>query len=273
MPAKGVSLDNRQPYHPPFFSAPRKGRQIIAGFSYLQRMRKGATTRTWLPEPFLDKTVEWAAVREFDLLQEGDNLMIDDLDIMDMPRTLRAMKSMQGGGYRVAMITLGRYTEENDCDDLEILDKKLQDEITQMIHFWYLNELSNAAKTLKQYDLHRPEWSCADALPHIAQSLAEKKLFKPRNYSAEEEVFFDLLERLPAKHIEHDAAVGLALPDASKNKNWTYIAAGENRPMAFFNAIGDVMGEKIQHQMRSGGTHIRPDARHWQHRSALELAN
>ncbi len=265
-------MDQAQPRHPPFFATPRKGRQILAGFSYMQRMRKDAQTRIWLPDELTSQNVEWAAVREFDLLQEGDNLMIDDLDIFDMPRTLRSLRSMQGGGYRMAMITLGRYTDDTECDDLEILDKRLQDEITQMIHFLYLDELSKAATALKYAALRKPQWSCADALPHIAQSLAEKKLFYPQKFSREEEMFFDLLECLPAHHINHDSAVGLTLPDASKEKNWVYIADSEKRAGAFFNAIGDVLGENIQHHMRNGGTHIRPDARCWQRQSALALA-
>ncbi|MGE0108776.1 MAG: hypothetical protein AB7S81_03285 [Bdellovibrionales bacterium] len=260
------------PQKPRFFAAPHKGRQILAGFSYLQRMRKSANTRVWVPQTINNQAVEWAAIREFDLLQEGDNLVIDDLNIFDMPRTLRALRSMQGGGYRVVMMTLGRYSDATAHDDLEILDKKLQDEITKMIHFLYLDELSKATSLFKHAGLEKPEWSCAEALPHVAQSLAEKKLFYPHKLAAEEELFLDLLEHLPSSHIVHDAAIGLTLPEAEKNKNWTYIAKGECQAMAFFNALGNVLDETITHHMRSSATHIRPEARHWQQRSAIALA-
>jgi len=255
----------------PFFAAPAKGRQIVAGFSYLQRIRKGATTRAWFPDPFLDRTIEWAAVREFDLLQEADNLMIDDLDIMDMNRTARALNSMRGGGYRVTMISLGYYTKDNTCDDLKILDKKLQEEITRMIHFLYLGEPSQKASAQKASTLKEGLWSCADALPHIAMTLGAQRLYKPEETTREEQVFFKILERIPAQHIIHDVAIGLALPDKTKEKNWVYIADAEKRANAFFSALGQTMGTMINHHMRGYGDRLTPKASSWQRRAAHAL--
>ncbi len=258
---------------PSFFAAPPQGRQIIAGFSYLQRIRKGASTRVWFPDPFLDRSIEWAAVREFELLQEADNLMIDDLDIMDMNRTARALSSMRGGGYRVAMISLGCYTENSACDDLKILDEKLQEEITRMIQFLYLGEASQKASAAQKECLDQENWSCADALPHITMTLGAHALYKRGKETTEEKVFFDILERLPARHIVHNMAIGLALPDKTKEKNWVYVADGEKRAGAFFSALDKTIGTMINHHMRGYGDRLTPKASAWQRQAAHALVN
>jgi hypothetical protein len=264
-----IAFSSRPPAS--FFSAPQCGREILAGFSYLQRIRKGATTRAWLPPSLVGQHFEWAAVREFELLQEADNLALDELEVSDLKRSFQALYKMRAGGYRVVMVTMGRYTENNARDELEILDHKLQEEITRMIHFLYLGERSHIESALCTKALGEKGWSCLDALPHIKQNLAARCVFRPEKRKMEEDVFFHLLEKLPARHIVHEKAVGLALPDATKDKNWVYIAKGEHRVQAFFNALGDTMGEMIHHHMRGYGDRLTPDAALWQRRAAQLL--
>lgn len=178
---------------------------------------------------------------------------------------------MRSGGYRVTMISLGVYTDTLG-DDLKILDEKLQEEITRLINFLYLGEPSEAANAIFDQTLAQNTWSCADALPHIAMAIGERRLFKPHKQTIEELAFFDIMQRLPSKHIVHDTAIGLALPDATKEENWIYLPSGEHRATAFFNALGATMGEMIVHHMRGYGQRLTPQAADFQRQAAHKLA-
>jgi hypothetical protein len=224
---------------------PSAGRRIHVGFSHLQRIGKGATTDVWFSDgysPEKETPLAWAAVRQFELLQEAGNLAIEDLDVADTRRAFQSMMKMRAGGYRMTMIMMGDYSDEPERDDLAIVDQKLQDEIAQLINFLYLSELSERASAQNAEALQRPLWSCEEALPHIIQTLSAKKLFKPERETLAEKTFLALLKKLPASHIVHDTAIGLVLPDATKEKNWTYIAAGENTFASFQNAMTTVLG-------------------------------
>lgn len=248
---------------PPCAPERARGREIVAVFSYMQRIAKGGQTRVWIPDDLADQRIEWAAVREFELLQEAGNLSIEELEVTELRRSMLSYQKMRAGGYRIALVTLGRYTDNVETDDLMILDQKLQEEITRMIHFLYLGQESEERTSALRCMLDDGLWSCADALPHIAQTLSARALFKPAKLSAEEAVFFDLLQKLPARHIVHDVAVGLALPDATKDKIWVYLAKGEHRPAAFFAAIGACVGEVIHQQLRGYGDRLKPSEKRW----------
>jgi hypothetical protein len=283
----------------PFFASPQpSGRRIVCGFSYLQRIGKGATTDLWFPASLcedvaarvlagdtsvLDKFhVEWAAVRQFELLQEAGNLAIEDLEFMDFKRAFLNLMKMRAGGYRVTVITLGRYDETGEDDDLRILDARLQDEITRLIHMLYLEEESALLSGECAGSLERGAWRYAEALPHVAMTLGAAQLFgkaaKDRNSSLKAH-FFRILDLLPQRHLVHDVAVGLTLPDASKEKNWVYLAKGEHQFPAYMrmlsgvfssfdcvslsglheraNAASEVM--PVMHHLRGYGDRLRPE--------------
>src|SRR5580658_7880864 len=101
---------------PLFVSPPAAGRRITAGFSYLQRIGKSASLDVWFPEVLrreLDALVaqgaklgpenfpaEWAAVRQFELLQEAGNYKIYDMEASYITRTLSDLaRNMRAGGY------------------------------------------------------------------------------------------------------------------------------------------------------------------------------
>src|SRR5580658_3125553 len=107
MPAKGVDMKKvsgdslafsftskgRIGGSKPLFTSPSPaGRRITAGFTYLQRIGKSASIDVWFPDAIkesigqilavgenpspADFPAEWAAVRQFELLQEAGNLSI-----------------------------------------------------------------------------------------------------------------------------------------------------------------------------------------------------
>ncbi len=242
---KAASLQTRSCL--PFLGGarPSSGRRLHLAFSHLQRIGKGATTDVWFSDGFLpeqEPPLTWAAVRQFELLQEAGNLAIEDLDVADTRRAFQSMMKMRAGGYRVTMIMMGDATEERERDDLAVVDQKLQEEIAQMIHFLYLSEMSERASALNATALQQRTWSCEDALPHIIQTLSAKSLFKPEKETLAEKTFLALLKKLPPHHIVHDTAIGLVLPDATKEKNWIYCAARENTFAAFQTAMTTVLG-------------------------------
>ena len=82
-------------------------------------------------------------MRQFELLQEAGNYKIYDLDPTRLMRTLNDLtKSMRGGGYRLTVATIGSYVAPEDNDELEILDKRLQERISSFINMLYLEEQS-----------------------------------------------------------------------------------------------------------------------------------
>lgn len=245
---KAASLRTRS--CPAFFSLdsralPSAGRRIGLTFSHLQRIGKGATTDVWFSDGFSSEQeppLTWAAVRQVELLQEAGNLAIEDLDVADTRRAFQSMMKMRAGGYRMTMIMMGDTTNEPERDDLAIVDQRLQEEIAQLIHFLYLSEMSVSASAMNAEALKQKAWSCENALPHIIQTLGAKSLFKPEQETLAEKTFLALLKKLPANHITHDTVIGLVLPDATKEKNWNYIAPHENTFAAFQKTMTTVLG-------------------------------
>ena len=246
---------------PRFFTADSHasaGRRILYGFSYLQRIGKPAYTDLWLPaeaakqlaeriaanDPAVlaDYRVKWAAVRQFELLQEAGNLAIEDLEIGYLTRSLQYLMRMRAGGYRVTVITLGDYVTAGR-DDLAILDRRLQEEITRLIHMMYLEALSrNTSKLQRQHwQQQGGGWHWDRVLDHVAQGLNAAALFnRPHRQDVLQRQFFELLGMLPSGCIAHDVAVGLTLPEAAKQHSWIYLAKGEHKAHAFQQALTDV---------------------------------
>jgi len=329
-----------------FFVSPEAaGRKITAGFSFLQRIGKSATTDVWFPHALkcaLDTHIaagrklgpeqfpaEWAAVRQFELLQEAGNYKIYDLNAAHLTRTLVDLtRSMRGGGYRITVASIGSYDRDAAADDLEILDRRLQDRISALTHMLYLEGQSQAINAVLNKKLNEERWDYRTALPHIGVTLGAKDLFRPvrggkqlkkviaipsaphrvtvdtwmndagvrdaetgrsffrvnaspevgqytveagiysfaaadegrdiaifyvpvsradgLNISSAEHThkraryFFDILALLPHRHIAHDMAVGLQLPDANAENEWIYLAEGENTLRAFNSLMADL---------------------------------
>ena len=287
-----------------FISPAPAGRRIVCGFSFLQRIGKPAMTDVWFPsslqksvaervlagdESVLDDfRVEWAAVRQFELLQEADNLYIQDLEVTNFNKAYYYLVKMRAGGYRVTVITLGNYVEPSAYDELRILDLRLQDEITRLIHMIYLEEQSVGVTSAHARELKAETWNHADALPHIAMMMGAMNLFvRPQEREAEDddgassekkkkgggggggvshmfrqkkltERFLQIVDLLPQQHLSHDVAVGLALPEIVSRRNWVYIPLPEQQYARFQQAMSSVF-QKFDHISLSA-LHEREDA-------------
>ncbi len=267
----------------PLFESPLPaGRKITAGFTYLQRISKAASYDVWFPKeltaeldflkscglPITDAhfPAEWAAVRQFELLQEAGNHKIYDLDPTYLTRAMLDLsRSMRAGGYRVTVATIGTYEEASVKDELEILDKRLQEEISQMIHMLYLDQLSEDINTETDAFLASQKWDYKKELPHVCMVLGSGELFQPPPDDSGDEFgnkrwsnpakwqarkcrqgkrFFDILAKLPSKHIVHDTAVGLQLPELNGRNQWNYFAAPDET-LGAFNRVLEALFDKF----------------------------
>jgi hypothetical protein len=186
----------------PFFLSPApKGRRITAGFSYIQRITKSATIDMWFPDALqteLDAVMatgktpgpehfpaEWAAVRQFEFLQEAGNIKIYDLDPERLMRSLRDLtRNMRGGGYRVTVATIGSYSTDTKTDELAILDQRLQDRISRLLSMLFLEEQSEKMNAMLADALRTESWDYQMALPHVGVTLGAKDLFYPQTSNA-----------------------------------------------------------------------------------------
>ena len=290
-----------------FFESPAPaGRRIVCGFSYIQRIGRAAATDVWFPaalhesvakrvlagdESVLDEfRVEWAAVRQFELLQEAGNIYVEDLEVTNFNKAYYYMAKMRAGGHRVTIITMGNYVEPSAYDELRILDLRLQDEITRLIHMIYLEEQSAEATSEHKEDIKAGQWSCGEALPHIALTLGAMNLFvrpdppeepandddppKKKKKKAGDgfshtfrqkklsERFFKIMDMLPQQHLSHDVAIGLALPEAVAQRNWVYIPLAERQFARFQQTMSTVF---------SAFDHISLGALHGRENAASEV--
>jgi len=183
--------------HKTLFGSPAAaGRRITAGFSYIQRIGKSASVDVWFPD-CLHQSIsellaegkipgpknfpaEWAAVRQFELLQEAGNYKIYDLDPTQLLRTLRDItRNMKGGGYRVTVATIGSYAEGVAGDELAILDRNLQERISNFVNMLYLEEQSERINAAHDQCLRDEKWDFQTALPHVGCTLGARDLFRP----------------------------------------------------------------------------------------------
>ncbi len=260
--ARGRTRAEFEPFSRSFFGSPQPaGRKITAGFTYLQRIGKSGSFDLWIPEELrreleLRQTVDascfpaqWAAVRQFELLQEAGNYKIYDLDPELLQRAIVDLsRSMRAGGYRVTVATIGRYEETSRGDELEILDRRLQESIAQMIHMLYLEEMSEQINADADTRLKAKRWDYRQELPHIGVVLGACDMFRPEKSRTPKyklaRQFFDILGELPQKHMVHDTAVGLQLPELIGENQWLYIADPEET-FGAFNRLFSNLFEKF----------------------------
>ncbi|MDX2027636.1 MAG: hypothetical protein SFW62_03255 [Alphaproteobacteria bacterium] len=280
---------------PLFISPPPAGRKITAGFTFLQRIGRAANIDVWFPEILkqeLDALIksgaklgpenfpaEWAAVRQFELLQEAGNYKIYDLKVTDLNRTLLDLaRNMRAGGYRVTVATLGSYVDGTDADELEILDRRLQDRIARMIHMLYLEEQSEEINAAMDKKLAAEQWDYQSVLPHVGMTLGAGDLFRAPVPNAKQiaavhkqklaQHFFDILSLLPQRHVVHDTAIGLQLPESIAEQEQTYIAAGDETLLALNQVLNDLFRphDKISlgklHEREGAGAEIKSTVQH-----------
>lgn len=288
-------------FAPHYFTTPAtSGRRITAGFTWLQRIGKAASMEIWFPEALRveldmqrrlghelsrdDFPAQWAAIRQVELLQEAANYKIYDMDATHLKRTLvDVTKSMRAGGYRLTIAVLGSY-EEGRQDDLRIFDLDLQDRLAQMIHMLYLEEESANRSDEQKSKLNSGEWDYRDALPHVGATLSARDVFRPiernKNKSGKGDTshsgmsgpdrkhqlvrqFFGILNELPQKHILHDTAVGLQLPELIGENEWIYHAPSDETFASFNHLLNDLFmpfgGKPAAQHLRAHGDRLSPD--------------
>lgn len=265
------------------------GRRITAGFSYLHRIDKASNLDVWFPKAFrdeLDKTraegrrfgasdfpAQWAAIRQFELLQEAGNYKVYDLEATHLTRSLvDQVRNMRAGGYRIIVVSVGRYEVSQSKDDLAILDYRLEQRLSTLLHTLYLEQESERINSQNEKKLKDGNWDYRAALPHVGVTLGARDLFRPISRSKKSsgaelrhqdaQLFFDIVEQLPQKHIVHDTALGLQLPDANKEHENIYVPLGEHSFHAFSRLLVDLFSpfdDKVNMRALQGEVGAAPD--------------
>ncbi len=260
--ARGISRARPTAFHRALFGSPQpKGRKITVGFSYLQRIGKLGTYDVWFPDELKSKITDlqaaghtigpehfpaqWAAVRQIELFHESGNHKIYDLKPERFERAMMDLtKGMRAGGYRMVVATLGNYEETSTGDELEILDRRLQEGIATLIHMLYLEQESLECNRESDALLASDQWDYRRELPHVGMVLGAADLFRrPQSYRQSHKIarhFFDILNKLPQTHIVHDTALGLQLPELIGENQWNYIADPEETLGSFNRVLSNV---------------------------------
>lgn len=282
-----------------FISPDAAGRRIVCGFSYIQRIRYSGAIDVWFPEVqkkniasrvmagdasvLDDFHIEWAAARQFELLQEAKN---NDSKSVDITRYEKACKDIntrsRGGGYRVTIIIMGNYAAPSAHDELRIIDVRIQEEISRQVRMMFLEDESKKITGEHAKLIKTGNWQFADALPHVAMMTGVMNLFdRPQDNIADEEEpkkkkkkgggsqrslqqkhlanrFLEILNELPQKNIMHDVAIGLALPTAVMRNDQIEIHKHDQTITEFQKMLSSVF-EKFDYISLSA-LHEREDA-------------
>ncbi|NTU76391.1 MAG: hypothetical protein HGA90_01000 [Alphaproteobacteria bacterium] len=257
-----------------FMSPEPAGRRILFGFSYLKNIGKNAATHAWFAPSFQEDIaariqsgdasvleqfrVDWAAVRQFELLQESGNGEIYPLEITNHRFAFKMLMRQRAGGVRVTLITMGLYVDPLEYDELAILDRRLQDAIAQFVSMLYLEEQSAISQAGLDDLISTGQWRYDKALPHVAMALGGERILRPLRSSRATERFFQLLEMLPAGQISHDIVLGLQIPDAAARNEEIRIIPMEQRYCAFQTALTNIF--RGFDRLSLGQLHERRDA-------------
>jgi hypothetical protein len=244
-----------------FFNSPSaSGRQIICSFCYVQRIGKRGSIDVWFPSEFHkkiadrlaanDKTVlaelgvEWAAIREFSLIQSAE--FEEDFDPERIKKAMRDTIKWKGqDGYRVTVVMLGNYSKLGVYDELRIHDERLQEEINKLIHILYLEEESEKRSEQCSAALQKDQWNCSEVLPHIIMTLGSMGMTgrgatQTKKCAGVVSRIIETVSHLPKTHIVHDVAVGLALPDLITKNNREKTVANSEKFMSFQRILASV---------------------------------
>ena len=249
-----------------FFNSPSTtGRRVICSFSYVQRIRKRGVVDVWFPSELHRKIaerltagdmsvlkelgVEWAAIREFALVQEAE--YEEDFNPERLLKAINDSTKWRGqDGYRMTVVMLGNYTKITDQDELKIHDDRLQKEITNLIHMLYLEKESEEISDKCETALGRDSWSCSKALPHITINLQSigmtgRGTAQSKKCAGIVQNILDIVEHLPKTHIVHDIAVGISLPDFNNKQvhqrlieGWEKFSSFQRLLTNFFEPLG-----------------------------------
>lgn len=269
------------------------GRRITAGLSVLNRAGKGAFSRVWLPREIVrdaerlaahEFTAEWVAVREIDIARQYGNVMIYDMDVTRLMRTLRDHARMTDDGYRLAIVTMGCYEPgAAHGDELQIFDQELRDRVQQIVSIlWDVERGAQLSDALTR-QLWFKGWSDRRLFPDIGLNLAGLDLFyrgkswraphpaKKLNYELTRK-FLDIVGSLRAKHFHSDQAMfGIELPEANNRNQWIYLAPEDEKIWLLNSCVRDVFGKFDIHA--GGGIGIQPTTMHlpaYRHRQSVQ---
>jgi len=252
-----------------------EGRVITFGYSQIQKVAGGATINLWrprdLPEQYrkADK-LEWAAIRQVEILQEGSHIELWDLNAHELWESFKYFRVGRARGCRLAIVVAGVYKKPVNEDHLSSFDKELRERLQNMAGMLWLDELGKLyTQELKEH-LEKSSWNVTKSLPHVGTALNAIQVFRRDNpkfsgqlsQSRDAINFFTQLEGLSMEEgPKHDVMVGLKLPQhqADNDIDWGPTAEFSRMPFnsalkSIFNTFGLDCGQI--HHLRGYGDHM-----------------
>lgn len=253
------------------------GRTITHGMSYLQRISRGGQMLLWQPpglqtRPLRFDQLDWAAVRQVEILQESSAQAIESMEIEEGLRSIREHAMMRGGGLRMVVITAGTTNHPRADNDQQTFDRTLRERLRSMDRMHWLDDFSRqAALLVNQAGQNLPE-----RLPHIYTTLNAANVFN-RTHTlpcTDATRFLTAIDSLPQRQgFEHDIMIGLKEPRADAHARREFNRLPERLYMGFVNALISsfshfgLMPTAIH--MRSYGDHLKG---HWSKSAAPSTA-
>ena len=249
-------------------------RVMTCGFSMLQHIGAGARVNMWLPKAGTEIShppLEWVAIRQVEVLQEGCHIELFDMEMEHFKRSLVYFNSARARGRRLAIILGGHYSRKTSSipnDHLVNFDNRFHDRLQSMVNLLWMQHMQEVTSRTKCRI--NEEWDVTSLLPHVGTTLNAMQLFRPKalmnsqqgHHHALARGFMDEIQRMPRQSVrEHSVTVGLMLPKHQDDNDIDWGPSPEFSRAPFMNALFSVfgafgMGTPTTHHPRSYGDHM-----------------
>ena len=242
------------------------GRTITCGFAYLQRIKFGGQIHMWQsgknPNPAAFDHLDWASIRQVEILQESSDQTIESLEVEEGMRSMKEMATMRAGGVRIVLISAGITHPPKDINDQRTFDTLLRGRLRGMDRVMWLDEMShNATEEIKL-----EKSALTERLPHLFTTLDAARMFNKQNALPCNDAtrLLNAVGRIcGSENLEHDVMIGLKSPRADTFLGREFGRLSERKYLGFIGALQATyahFGLETTTQMRGYGDHISPNS-------------
>jgi len=262
------------PAHPSPESADRI---ITCGLSLNQNVGMGAQINMWFPRQAIEPaqlsaidSLQWLAIRQIEILREGNHYELFELDMDNFKRSLRWFNASRAHGQRFIVIIGGSYRSiRNNQDHLVRFDHRFRNRLRSLVNMIWLDEMNAVTRRHSGMADKTGDWDIATLLPQIGALFGAHKIFQRDVLQTIQSPHYDLAmrflaatRRLPcAAAKEHSVFVGLKIPQhqADNDVDWAPSSEGSRLNFAYalqsvFNTFG--MDTPTAHHPRAHGDHM-----------------
>lgn len=255
-------------------------RVMTCGFSMLQHIGAGARVNMWYPRkkesraPLLAR-LEWLAIRQVEVLQEGSHIELFDMEMENFKRSLKFFNVARARSQRLVVVIGGTYKNPRaNQDHLARFDHRFRARLQSMINMLWLDDMNAVSGRVS--GKAEDDWDITRLLPHVGATLGAKAIFNPVSIQRSEQAehfaqaasFFDEIKQMPRQAArEHSIFVGLKIPKHQDDNDIDWGPAPEFQRLPFIQALQAVfqsfdMATPTTHHPRGHGDHMNFRKRH-----------